>query len=43
MLIKYRDDRYSMGHMALFPFLKAGFGISYNALGFAKCKAFWRT
>ena len=31
MLIKYRDDRYSMGHMALFPFLKAGFGISYNA------------
>jgi len=30
MLIKYMDDRYSMGHMALFPFLKAGFGISYN-------------
>ena len=30
MLIKYRDDRYSMGHMPLFLFPKAGFGISYN-------------
>ena len=27
MLIKYRDDRYSMGHMALFKYLV--FGIWY--------------